>query len=202
MLLAAVEVWTLVGVFATATFTAATVLVTWLAYQHGRTDTGRGKPLVLRGAFKVPLLIDNRWWWAAIEEQNWHKYRVFDLHILNRSAVFQILRMHGGSVLWPRLPPAFRKLRVTVEEDMKLDPYAGGNVELLINSPTGEWPVEKVEEDEWLGQWYRRRYLVKMYGETASGHRVRYFGLVRLRYFKGRKTHKFESATVDYGHRI
>ena len=199
MFLDAAARWTDTGVLLTAAFTAAAVLVAWLAYRHGRARAGSHKPVIIRRPFKVPLVIDNRWWWAAINERDWHCYRVFDLHILNRSSIAQTVRMHGGSVLWPRLAAALPKLRIAVEEDFELAPNAAGNIELLVKSPSGTWPPEKDQEGEWRGQWYKRRYLVRLHGETSSGHPVNYFGWVRLRYFKGPETHKFESGTVRYG---
>ena len=169
----------------------SSLLIAFLALNSSRISSGLQSPVHLSKPRRVPLIIDNRKWWSVYEEKRWTDFRVFDLHVQNRSPAEQLVRMAGGTILWP---PMARNLRVTKDEDFTLPPNSGGNIEFLVTPEYGSsW-----SSTELRGEWYKGRYLVRLRGETKSGHNANYLGFVQLRYFKGSETHRFESGTVEY----
>ena len=169
-----------------------TLLVAFLALTTSRISSGLQSPVRISKPRLVPLIVDNRKWWSVYEESRWKDFRVIDLHIQNRSSVEQTIRMDGGTVFWP---PSQSRLKVTRDEDFTLPPNSGGNIEFLVTPNYGfSWP-----SDELRGQWYLKRHVIRLRGQTASGYDVNYLGVVRFRYFKGSHSARFESQNVRSG---
>ena len=180
---------------ATAFFTFLAATVAWLAYIQRRVAAGAHKPVVVRGPRRsAPQLFPSDEyarlaWGRATDEDSLERVRVFDPYMINRSQIPQLLtidRYRGLIVLWPRFHRK-HKPRLFGEDPFELPPNGAGNVIFRLVYETGKWPSGGMEDH----YWFKGRYFVHLSIETATGHRARYLGWVRLRPYEGQDTDTF-----------
>lgn len=171
-----VDWWSRIGLVATAIFTGATAVITWRAYQHGRTVAGARRPIVVDAKRPVGMVgYDHPLAWSYEgTDFSAARFRYADLYVYNQSDIDQRFTIDGGrsGIVWPRF---HHRLKVQSTE-LSLVARYGGNTAVPIISLSGEWPADEVR-----GEFFRRRYWLRLRGMTRSGHAVKFFGLVRLR---------------------
>jgi hypothetical protein len=163
--------WTVVGVWVAAVAMLATALFTWLAYQHGRTVSGRRKPIVIKPS-------KGREVWVTYPLSTYdpdERPRTAWVRIFNQSAVAQsfVIDSAESVVLAPKMkgvPPFFRY------QTIDFPPNQGGNVSLVVSHAYGEWPDDI---DPITGE-TREPYRLRIVGETKSGRRSKWEGWVHL----------------------
>jgi len=179
MLLAdSVANWTLVGVLLTAAFTGLAAVIGLLLYRRESLLAGLRRPIRIGkrkpvGVHRFPDEAE----WDTFSTDIWRLMRVLTLYIFNRSQVSQSITFdtEKSRVLWP-----FSRRHLHIQQrEVRRGRQSGGNFRILMGSPFptksgwGELP------DPW-GPGWDRRYLVRLVGMTASGHRVRFIGLVKV----------------------
>jgi hypothetical protein len=182
MLADSVAKWTLVGVLLTAVFTGLAAMTALLLYRQERLLFGLRRPIRIgkRKPVGVHRFPDEEEWDTFSDEIS-RLMRVLTLYIFNRSQVSQSITFdtEKSRVLWPF---SSRHLHIQ-QREVRLSRQSGGNFRILMGSPMpmhsgwGELP------SPWAEDW-DRRYLVRLVGMTASGHRVRFLGFVRVTTFK------------------
>ena len=163
--------WTAVGVWVAAVAMLATALFTWLAYQHGRTVSGRRKPILIKPS-------KGREVWVTYPLSTYdpdERPRTAWVRIFNQSAVAQSFMIDSAEsvVLAPKMKgvqPFFRY------QTIDLAPNQGGNVSLVVSHEYGEWPDDI---DPITGE-TREPYRLRIVGETKSGRRSKWEGWVHL----------------------
>lgn len=175
------DAWTLVGVLLTALFTGAITVISWLAYQHGRTAVAARNPIKIR----APRFVGSQ---PEIQHHGIpqtsgpSRIRMAVFHIWNRSQVPQqvLFDFAEGRVWWPRLKAEFLS---AMQPDITLAGSEARHYGLAVFTDQA-WPADSLADPRAVPRFqprsYRRRYLVSLKGMTASGHRVRFRGWVRL----------------------
>lgn len=187
MLADSVANWTLVGVLLTAAFTGLAAVIGTLLYRRESLLAGLRRPIRVRKRKSVgvhPFPDEKEW--DCFSDEIAGLMRVLTLYIFNRSQVSQSITFDSekSRVQWPI---SCRHLRIQ-QREVRLSRQSGGNFRILMGSPFpihsgfGELPTP------WGPDW-DRRYLVRLVGMTASGHRVRFIGLVRVEPFKPKRDH-------------
>jgi hypothetical protein len=174
---------------ATALFALGALAIMWLAYQHGRTEAGASRSIIV----KKPRFRAQPFYPTHDEQQRWrepesdyHQFRILDFYVFNRSAVPQVIGISGLDktlrIVWPLRWPGGEP-HLLGEGPLEIPPHDGGNIALRLVKEDGQWPSEERDE-EWYF-WYKRRYFIWLTLETNSGHTARYIGWARLRRFEG-----------------
>ena len=146
----------------------------WALRQRSE-DTGRVKPITIKqmrenaAVFGSPMAS-----WTRVYEESWAKTRAFWLFLYNRSAVRQSVVIENCSILWPR---GTRFHLFDQKLEFAIEPNKGGNFALRF-----------LDFDEENTTPETGRYLVRLKGETLSGHKLRYLGFVTFRPYRGEYT--------------
>jgi hypothetical protein len=159
-----------------AVFTGTTALISYLAYQHGRSRAGHRKPVrASRPIF--PGHVDRGIWPSPPHITGYGDIRsalfVVLLSLFNQSDFPQNVTIEAAKCrfVWPR-----RKDWKWGEGIIELPAHGGGIVGVWVTTPEDS-PLPAIISDE--DRLFRGFFLVRFCGRTAGGKRVRHFGRVR-----------------------
>jgi hypothetical protein len=163
--------WTLIGVWAAAAGALLTAAFTGLAYSHGRVVSGRQTPISIRESKGREVWVT----YALSSHEPGERPRTAWVRMFNRSAVAQsfVIDIADSQVLSPKIDGVQPFFRYQV---IDFPPNEGGNVSLVVSHTYGEWPDDI---DPITGE-TREPYRLRLVGETKSGRKARWEGLVHL----------------------
>ena len=158
----------------TALSASTSLLIGWRLYEHHKVDTGRKEPILLGEGKGLNSLVDHR-------ELSSDWLPAFELNIFNRSAVTQRVRITDIDTLQPT-----GKELVLFDRSASYDlpPHSGGDVLVFVTRQDILTELVEVRNDvarlRELLEREGRDYLVRVRGETESGHQLSYAGWMRL----------------------
>jgi hypothetical protein len=170
------DVLTAIGAVLTALITGGILVLSLIAYKHSRTLAGRRKPIVTARTTDTQFMYA----WttkslpAYVDKDHKDEARLGYVHMFNHSDSDQFISFRKRTrIVWPRLHGV--KL-VAVAQGVFLPAHEGGSVPIVLQSNTGQWPADTLDDD---GQ-YRRNYWAVVRGSTMGLRKVKYRGRVWL----------------------